>query len=112
MLRFLERLLAAFVAVGMVVTGYILFSESLEPRERVLMGAALLMMGIFVWACVGPPLRGWWRRAVIAVFAASLLVVFTVMLRESGSIPAWAGLLLFANLAGIAMFVRAPALQR
>jgi hypothetical protein len=111
-MRSLEWLMAALVAAGMLVIGYILASEALETRERLLMGAALLVMGVFVWACVGPPLQGWWKRAVMAVFAASLLVVFGFMLEESGSLPAWAGLLLFANLAGITMFLRAPARQR
>ena len=112
MIRFLQSAMAALVCAGMLVLGSILASETLEAREALLMSAALPLMAVFVWACVGPPLQGGWKRAVMAVFAVSLLVIFSVMLGESSSMAAWAGLLVFANLAGIGLFRRATGPQR
>lgn len=106
MLRLLEWLMAALVAAGMLVLGYVLVSEPLEARERMLMGAALPVMGVFVWACIGPPLTGPARWMVAAVFAASLLVLFGFMIDESRSLAAWGGLVLMANVGGLVLFRR------
>jgi hypothetical protein len=82
-------------------------------------------MSIFLWACVrtartrestrtiAAQARGtpWWR-VLIAAYALSLAVVLATMLGETGSWSAWAGLLLFANLAGCALFLfRRPAVS-
>ncbi|HEX7768657.1 MAG TPA: hypothetical protein VF422_01370 [Dokdonella sp.] len=108
MLRSLEWIMAALVAAGMIALGYVLVTETMEMRERLLMGAALPVMGIFVWACVAPPLAGRSRWIVATIFAASLAVLFATMIGESRSLAAWAGLVMFANAGGLVLFRRGP----
>lgn len=108
-LRSLEWTLAGLVAVGMVTLGYTLLTEPMDLRERLLMCAALPVMGIFVWGCAAPPLAGRARLTVAAVFGASLLVLFATMIGESRSAASWAGLVMFANIGGLVLFRRRQA---
>ncbi len=111
-LRSLEWILAALAATGIVTVGYVLVSEPMEVRERLLMIAALPVLGTFIWACVGPPLQGRSMWVAASVFAVSLLVLFATLLSETLSPAAWAGLVGFANAGGLMLLRRARTVQR
>jgi hypothetical protein len=123
--RILAWFLAVLVATGLVSMVVVLLDEAPEPRELAFFAALFVAMSVFLWACVRTALaretrqelleqsrRTRWWHLLVAVYALSLLVVLGTMLTESGSWPAWAGLLLFANLAGCALFLfRRPILS-
>ena len=111
-LRSLEWILAALAATGIVTVGYVLVSEPMEARERLTMIASLPVMGTFIWACVGPPLRGRAMWVAATVFGVSLVVLFTTMLNDGMSPIAWADLVGFANAGGLMLLRRARAAQR
>jgi hypothetical protein len=92
--------------------GYVLVSEPMDARERLLMIAALPLMGTFIWACVGPPLRGRAMWAAATVFAVSLLMLFATMLDQTMSPAAWAGMVGMANAGGLMQMRRARTAQR
>jgi hypothetical protein len=111
-LRSLVWVLAAIAAVGIVAVGSVLASEPMETRERLALVAALPVMGIFIWACIGPPLEGRAMWTAATVFAVSLLVLFATLLGETQSAAAWAGVVALANACGLMLLRRGRPAQR
>jgi hypothetical protein len=111
-LRSLEWLLAAIAAVGILTVGYVLVTEPMEARERLQMIASVPVLGTFIWACVGPPLQGRAMWVAAAIFAVTLVVLFSTMLAESQSPAAWVGLVSIANAGGLMLMRRTRTAQR
>lgn len=106
--RLVAGFMAALIAAGML-TLLSLLGETLSSREQLFLAATLLFMGFVLQVCVRVALESERRpgKALIVAYAISLLAVFWMMLGESGSLLAWAGFLLFANIGGCAMYLGA-----
>jgi hypothetical protein len=90
----------------------VLVTEPMEMRERLVLAAALPVLGTFIWACVGPPLRGRSLWVAATIFGVSLLALFATMFTEAMSMAAWGGLMAFANAGGLMLMRRARTAQR
>ena len=105
--RLLAWSMATLIVTGMLPLVSVLSSQTLVPREQLFLVATLVFMGLVVHACVRVALaresRSW--KWLTGAYATSLLAVFWMMLDESGSLLAWAGFLLFANIGGCAIYL-------
>lgn len=116
--RFLAWVIASVIAIGLIALSFVFAGEEMILRERIFFAALFACMAISLWAfvraarsretaedAITKPRGSPWWGVLIAVYAAGQLVVLGVMIEESRSVVSWGGLLVFANLAGCALYL-------